>query len=74
MFFRSVLRIFVIRQFKVKWLSALKKADDSESTNTIYHDAMCGSNVNKSIVLTSRGGVFQSVASRSAIIVLLILF
>ena len=47
----------------------VNKADDSGSTNTIYHDAMCGSNVNRSVVLTSRDGVFQSVASLSTIIV-----
>jgi hypothetical protein len=55
-------------------IKCINKADDSGSTNTIYHDAMCGSNVNKSIVLTGMGGVFQSAASSSAIIVLLILF
>jgi len=55
-------------------IKCINNADDSGSTNTIYHDVMCGSNVNKYVVLTGRGGVFQSVAGRSVIIVLLILF
>jgi hypothetical protein len=55
-------------------IKCINTADNSGSTNTVDQDAMCGSNVNKSVVLTSRGGGFQSVASSSAIIVLLIPF
>jgi hypothetical protein len=39
-------------------VKCINKADNSGSTNTFHHDAMCGSIVNKSVVLTSRGGVY----------------